>query len=378
MLLLLSPFPPIFAVDSAAISYGSSKLFQILLPLGTYMLFREVPAVRNALWRLLSPVVAAESRDRFDYYFDLALGFASWKIGCDFGFLIVATGVAQWQRSFTLIGLIPYTIAQYLAYYWIGQKMIIQGQLNPFKEELTPPTVRGRPSWLRQLASRWLHESGNATSPNVPLRQVFLKPFIDYGGIVVSWSIYNSGLLWLQSGELSLEPMVHFMFLQIFAFYVVNVFGFIVGFNIGEWVYLWSIDFEELLERWLHSQTLVPANETNPFSKPLQATRSAWVRFKSTVAWRAEPFLQRYGLNLRWLICSGLGVAAIVLVEPYLAGPILNTSAGLHESYYQSFGEMDPVRVEQVTYATPAQGLPPSERLIDEFPVKWGFLYFLD
>ncbi len=370
--------PLAITVTSSAVSYGGSKLFQILAPLGIYIFFREVPVAREGLWRLLRALVGDERRGRYDYYFDLALGFASWKIGCDFGFLIVATGVAEWQRAFTLAGLIPYTIAQFLVYYWIGQKIIIQGQLNPFKEELVPPKVTGRPSPWRQLASRWLHESGNATSPNVPLRQVFLKPFIDYGGIVVSWSIYTSGLLYLQSGEVSVEPLYDFMFLEIFAFYVVNVFGFIIGFNLGEWIYLWAIDLEEFVERWLHQQAIVPSNETNVLSRPLEATRRAWVRFKTTATWQIQPFLRRYGLNWRWFVCSVAGIIAIIIIEPYLADPIFNTSARLHDTYYQEFGEMNPTRVEQVTYATPAQEMPPSEELIDEFPIKWGFLYFLD
>lgn len=367
-----------FPANSTAVSYGASKLFQVLIPLGIYMFFKEVPAVKRSLWRLLSPFASAESQWRFEYYFDLALGFMAWKIGCDFGFLIIATGVAEWQRAFTLAGLIPYTIAQFMAYYAIGQKIIIQGQLNPFKEEYIPPKVSGRPPFWKHLASRWLHESGNATSPNVPLRQVFLKPAMDYGGIVVSWSIYTSGLFFLQSGEVSLAPLFHFTFLEIFTFYLVNVFGFIVGFNLGEWAYMGAVFLEERLECWLHGQTLAPANEAHVLGSPLQAVRAAWIRLKATVGWRFEPFLKRYGLNIRWLVCVGCGVLAVVFLEPYMADPILNTSHDIHDAYYRAFGEMDPVRVEQVTYATPPQAMPPSERLLEEFPMKWGFLYFLD
>lgn len=348
------------------------------MPLSAYMFFKEVPVVKQTLWRLLSPLTSSESRWRFEYYFDLAIGFMTWKIGCDLGFLIVATGVAEWQRSFTLAGLIPYTIAQYLVYYLVGQKMIIQGQLNPFKEEFIPPTVSGRPPLWKHVASRWLHETGNATSPNVPLRQVFLKPAMDYGGIIVSWSIYTSGLFFLQSGEISLAPLFHFTFLEIFTFYLVNVFGFIVGFNVGEWLYMGAIALEERLECWVHGQTLVPANEVNPLSRPLQAIRRAWVRFKTTQTWRFEPFLQRYGLNLRWFVCAGLGVMAVIFFEPYMADPILNTSHNLHDAWYQEFGEMASLHVDQVTQPTPPQAMPPSERLFEEFPKKWGFLYFLD
>lgn len=374
MLLPLSAFP----ANSAALSYGMSKLFQILVPLSAYMFFKEVPVVKQTLWRLLSPFTSDESRWRFEYYFDLAIGFMTWKIGCDLGFLLVATGVAEWQRSFTLIGLIPYTIAQYLVYYLVGQKMIIQGQLNPFKEEFIPPQVIGRPPLWKHIASRWLHETGNATSPNVPLRQVFLKPAIDYGGIVVSWSIYTSGLLFLQSGEVSFAPLFHFTFLEIFTFYLINVFGFIIGFNVGEWLYMGTIALEERLECWLHGQTLAPANEVNPLSQPLQTIRAAWVRFKTTQTWRIEPFVQRYGINLRWFMCAGLGVMAVIFFEPYMADPILNTSHNLHDAWYREFGDMASLHVEQVAQPTQPQAMPPSERLFEEFPKKWGFLYFLD
>jgi len=71
-------------------------------------------------------------------------------------------------------------------------------------------------------------------------------------------------------------------------------------------------------------------------------------------------------------------VMAVIFFEPYEADPILNTSHNLHDAWYREFGEMASLHVDQVAQPTPPQAMPPSERLFEEFPKKWGFLYFLD
>jgi hypothetical protein len=177
------------------------------------------------------------------------VGFIAWKIGCDFGFLIVNTSSVPWSLAFSVAGLIPYAVTMYVVYYLIGQKMIIQGQFNPFAERYVPPKVKGRPSIWKQFLSKFFHESMNATSANVPLRQVFIKPAIDYGAILISWPIYNIALLFSQSGEVTLDPLLNFTFLSVFVFYVVNVLGFIVGFNLGEFIYFRIHYILELFKR---------------------------------------------------------------------------------------------------------------------------------
>ena len=234
--------------STEALSFGGSKLFQILTPLLAYMILQEVPGLQDVFPNFVRRLNPKADVDRWNSIFRMLIGFISWKIGCDFGFLIVNTGAAPWSIAFTIAGLIPYGIGMYIVYYLFGQKILIQGQLNPFKEEYNPPRISGKPLPLKQFTSKFFHESMNATSANVPLRQVFVKPLIDYGAILITWPLYNIALLFSQSGEINFAPMIHFTFLSILVFYIVNVSGFILGFNLGEFIYFRIHDWVESIK----------------------------------------------------------------------------------------------------------------------------------
>jgi hypothetical protein len=444
-----------FAINlpgTEALSFGSSKVFQIITPLLTYMVLQEIPAVKNLLSklvRLIRSIKADIDMGRWEFIFRMIIGFIAWKIGCDFGFLIVNTGSAPWSIAFTLVGLIPYGIVMYVVYYLIGQKMIIQGQLNPFKEQYVPPKFNGRPSFLKQFTSKFFHESMNATSANVPLRQVFIKPFIDYGAIIASWPFYNVVLLYSQSGEVNFAPYAQFTFLSIFVFYVVNVGGFILGYNLGEFIYfrlhevresfkaaaqkvqlrqkinqLWaifdedgdgviseaefrkatrilgqdptnaelcslmtnmdidrsgSIDFDEfkniLLAKKDERRVKLLLGEADKHSqfKGLKQIGSMialqWQLIKNNTFYiRLQGFLSRYGLNNRWLLSGGLGIIAIVLLEPAIAGKIFSLADQLQHAYFYQFGQLDQIHLAQVASTQQSSSLPSLEGLTMTVP----------
>lgn len=361
--------------SSTALSFGGSKLFQIIFPLGVYIFFQEVIFRRfrgqiAVLFRKLDP---HSPMGKYEYLINLSLGFTSWKIGCDLGFLIIATGVAPWQRAFTWSGLVVYTIVQYAVYYLIGTKMLMQGQLNPFKEEFVPNRFVGRPGLLRQIFTKYFHENMNATSYNVPLRQVILKPFVDYGALVLSWSLYNVGLLFFQSGEINFAPLIHFTFLPILAFYLVNVFGFILGFNIGEFAYLRIIELIEVVEAWIRSLAL---GENNLLESLISSLRQ--LQWQLSVSTRSiSPFLQRYGINMRWLIASTTGLLFVIWMEPSFAGTVFSISDQVQDWMFQTFSAFDFERVNQATTGYASETLLPSQDLLDRFPASWGQLYFV-
>lgn len=361
--------------SSTALSFGGSKLFQILFPLGVYIVFQEVIFRRfsrpiASLFRKLDPHSPV---GKYEYFMNLSLGFTSWKIGCDLGFLIIATGVAPWQRAFTWAGLIVYTIVQYIVYYLIGTKMIMQGQINPFKEEFVPNRLVGRPTLLRQIFTKYFHENMNATSYNVPLRQVVLKPFVDYAALVVSWSFYNIGLLFLQSGEINFAPLIHFTFLPILAFYLVNVFGFILGYNIGEFVYLRSIELFEVIEAWFIRSNSGVMAFAEVVQSPLQCLRFKTARV-TRIIW---PFLQRYGINVRWLIASSTGLFFVIWLEPGFAGTVFSISDQIQDWLFQTFSAFDVGRTAQAITGYTSDSLLPSDDLLERFPAAWGQLYFV-
>jgi len=442
-----------FAINlpgTEALSFGSSKVFQIITPLLAYMVLQETPGVKNLFPKFVRLINPEADIGRWDFLFKMLIGFITWKIGCDFGFLIVNTGAAPWSIAFTLAGLIPYGIVMYVVYYLIGQKMIIQGQWNPFKEEYVPPKLNGRPSLSRQFTSKFFHESMNATSANVPLRQVCIKPFLDYGAIIASWPFYNVILLYSQSGEINFAPYTQFTFLSIFVFYVVNVGGFILGFNLGELIYfrlhyvlesfkaagrqvqlkqkikrLWtifdangdgsiseielrkavrilgqdptnaelcsimqsvdldrsgSIEFDEfkavILGRQDARRVKLLLGGTNNWDDPkgfgqqiASMIALQWELLKNNTLYiRLQGFLRRYGLNNRWLLSGGLGIIAIVLLEPAIAGKIFSWADQLQHAYFYQFGQLDLTHLAQVASTQEATALPSVEGLTMTVP----------
>lgn len=220
-----------------ALSFGSSKFFQIVTPLLCYMILQEIPGFSQWIRQFIQKLNPQGDVDKAENFYRMLLGFITWKIGCDFGFLIINRGAAPWSIAFTWSGLFVYAIGMYVIYYLIGQKMIIEGKLNPFKDNYNPPLLKGRPPIWKQFLAKFFHESLNSTSANVPLRQVTIKPFLDYGAILITWPLYNVALLYTQSGEINWDPMIRFSFLSTLVFYIVNVTGFILGYNLGEFIY---------------------------------------------------------------------------------------------------------------------------------------------
>ena len=340
---MLSNFAFVFWPSTDALSFGCSKLFQILLPLLVFVAIKELPGVRPLVRRLLAPLSPNGETQRAEAIFNMLVGFASWKIGCDLGYLIVNRAAAPWSIAFTFAGLVPYAILQYVVYYLLGSKMLIQGRLNPFDNRPLEPAAQPRQWWQRFIA-KFCHEDGNATTDDVPLRKVALKPLVDYGSILLTWPLYNVGLLFLQSGELNFAPFVRFNFLSIFAFYVVNVFGYILGYNLGEWLYK---QFRRYRDRQAARVEAAPT--------PLQS------------------FYQRHGLSGHWLVSSACGVMAVILVEPYLAGAIFSASDRIQHAWFYAFGRVEGAPVAQVLAAASEANddLPNAESLIAGFPGEW-------
>jgi hypothetical protein len=359
------------------ISYGGSKLFQILIPLFAFMALQEIPGLRGVTRRIIQLLRPQQDPKDYDYLVNMLLGFFSWKVGCDLGFLLVATSAAPWSIAFTVAGLIPYTLTQYFLYYLVGHKMILQGNINPLKEEFVVKKISSRPSIWKQFISKFFHENMNVTSANIPLRQVVLKPFVDYGGLITSWPLYNVGLLFFQSGEINFAPMVHFMFLKIFVFYVVNVMGYILGYNLGEFLYFQLIYGSEWVKRKL--RTLISPSSSSGQGLWLVGNDGQLaplaVLSSSLQSQSFRAFLARYGLNIRWFVSAGMGVLFVVLLEPSLAGSIFSAADRVQHTLFYTFGHLDTDHVQQfLTASSPIVPADP-QGLIDGFPTMLNRLY---
>ena len=363
-----------FSLDSGSISYGASKIGQILLPLGSYILFRELP-FREKLFNRT-----------YEKRFERLLGFMTWKIGCDLGFFLVLT-TEPWQRAFTFAGLIPYTISQYIFYRIIGQKMLIGGLVNPLRMESPqkPPTERPHP--LRQMFSKYFHEDMNATSYNVPIRKVLLKPLVDYSTVVLSWSIYTMGILFVQSGEINFSPLRNFSHASMIAFYLGGSFGFILGYNLGESLYLWLLRIQVRFARWKHGRKRLLKFQVPDRTGILGRLQYLWKKYKYLLSWRFQPFLRKYGLNTRWMVSTIGGVLVVALLTPRFASAMASLTDTASQFWFNAFGQINQVQLEPVQRVDSAElpnqktrrqrdkELPDSKTLIEEFPKIWEELY---
>lgn len=315
--------------------------------------------------------------------FEKILGLLSWKIGCDLGFFLVVDALGPWERAFTWSGLIPYTIAQYVFYYLVGRRMIIEGARNPFAPPAPTPPLRQRPALANRLLAKYLHEDMNVTREFVPLRQVLLKPVVDYGGLVLSWSLYTVGIFYGQSGEITLAPLVQFGFFPMFTFYLVNTYGYILGFNLGELLYLRLAELEEAVARWSRDQeTLAPQEEGSGWwglfwqlRQGVMAWNDRWKTLKYTQLQGFFDFVDRYNLSWRWLFSSGGGVLCVILVAPSWSQSLLTAGTNLDHAWFQQVGQLNPHQVAQVQQAVRSAALPPSEEVILGFPEAWVSLY---
>jgi len=373
--------------DPMGLRYGASKLCQILIPLFGYILLRDLliqrvffrPVVRDRLQELLPKnQFFREFSTRFPTVFDQALGFMCWKIGCDLGFFLIATAIGPWSRAFTWSGLIPYTIVQYCVYFSILRRMVIDGARNPFANSPpSSPNLERVPLWKR-LASKYLHEDLNATNEYVPMRQVVLKPFADYGGLVLSWSMYTVGIFFVQSGEFNWGPLVHFAFYEMFAFYLVNTYGFIIGYNLGEWMHFRIADVEEWLTAWgrRQEQAESPSPLAARLHRTMSATGNAWRELKDASLWQVEDFLANYGLGRKWAIASAGGVLCVILVAPSFSGLLFALGGGVGHLWFENFGRISEVQLAQTSQFVSAQAsLPDAKLIIDEFPEIWQARY---
>ena len=382
---------PLISMNSMGIRYGASKLFQILIPLASYLLLRDLliervllrPTVREKLLKLMPDGSRwQEMRERVPVIFEQTLGFATWKIGCDLGFFLIVTGLGPWQRAFTWSGLIPYTIIQYFIYYLVGRKMLIEGQLNPFKSRPPASPSAERPTRWQRLFSKYFHEDLNATSEDIPMRQVLLKPLVDYAGLVLSWSMYTVGIFFAQSTEFNLAPLVHFAFFQMLTFYLVNTYGYIIGFNIGEWFHFRLSWLEEKYSAWARQQAAdiltqgQPANGSQQIYLLVEGLQGYWRELKYRFLWQVTPVTERYSLNRRWLLSAIGGVYCVVLVAPSWSGWMFTMGTQMNRAWFSAFGQLDQVQVAQISSPiVQSAQLPDSDDIIVGFPAFWQALY---
>lgn len=383
----------ILAFNSVGVRYGTSKLFQILLPLVSYVLIRDVflsgfvirqPSIQNIINALSKYSAFKGVISDLPVIFEQSLGLMSWKIGCDLGFFLIVGSLGPWERAFTWAGLIPYTIIQYFLYYLIGRKMLIEGEINPFKAK-SPQLPSARPSRLRQLFSKYFHEDLNVTSENIPLRQVILKPFVDYFGLVASWSIYTIGMFFIQSGELSLAPLTHFAFFSMATFYLVNTYGYIIGFNLGELLYVGLSLVEEYVSSWRRQTAQKMTFETDLMSQIffkinnlLDSISLFLQQLKYVQLSHIYPLLERYGLNLRWVFSVTGGIICITLLAPNLVNIMMSISGFANQIWFETNVDMNSSQLLQIQSGIdqdPEGVLPDSNSIVSEFPEAWTALY---
>ncbi len=223
---------PYFTLNNVALML--SKLAQVVVPLVIYVLLRNIGRRTHVVGRFVEKRFAGSSlqernewKDRITRAFDRLGGFLGWKVGCDLGYFVI-TGHSVWQ-AFTLAGLIPYTVVQYLVYRIFCQKMLFSGMTNPFAYERYRMPRLSRRRNVRRFLAKFLHEDCNATSGNVPLRRVFLKPFGDFFAVVLAWSAYTMGIFWLQDGELNLQPVTQFSYVMMGGYYLGGILAYIWG-----------------------------------------------------------------------------------------------------------------------------------------------------
>ncbi|MGK7890269.1 MAG: hypothetical protein AB4042_13120 [Leptolyngbyaceae cyanobacterium] len=381
----------LFSINSMGVRYGASKLFQILVPLLSYLLVRDLlverillqPAVREKLRQLLPPGKRWQAAwNNAPVVFEQTLGFVAWKIGCDLGFFLIVTGLGPWQRAFTWSGLIPYAIIQYFIYFWIGRKLLIEGQLHPFQPKPSVSPSAERPTQWKRFLSKYLHEDMNSTSEDIPLRQVFLKPLVDYAGLVLSWSLYTVGMFFVQSGELNVAPVVHFAFFEMFTFYLVNTYGYIIGFNVGEWIHFRLSWLEERYSAWARQQERAIASQGEPaalgqrFYLWVEAWQNSWDELWYRFLWQANPITKQYGLDRRWLLSIIGGVYCVVLVAPSWSGSMMALGSKVSRAWFSAFGELGEVQLVQVSEAmSQTAELPDSNDVVVGFPAFWQAIY---
>jgi hypothetical protein len=317
--------------DFSGWALSASKAAQILMPLGLFILFREMPwqgalirAMVNRRYPAATEEAKADFRDLYARRFGRFLGFLTWKVGCDLGFFLIIG--SEWLRAFTLAGLIPYVIGQYVVYRLFGQKMLLGGLGNPLAAETysVPSLQRKKP--LRRMLSKFLHEDLNATSLHVPMRRVFLKPVADYLAVLVCWSLYTMGLFFSQSLEINWQPLFRFPHAFMIGMYGGGVIAFILGYNLGEL----------LVGQW--NRHVIPrSNVGSPY----------WLR---SLRWRMRPWDIKYGIRITRVIPLFCGAVMVAFIAP----SVLKLAEGLADAFHMKmFLREKQLPVQQLLQITP-------------------------
>jgi hypothetical protein len=372
----------LFPLDSLSMSMGFSKLGQILLPLGVYILLREFLFQPAIFTRLLRPFHTGISPERlqqiastFEQRLARAAGFFSWKVGCDLGFFLVVTQYGHWSRALTWSGLIPFTVTQYLVYRLWGQNLILGRLASRWTNQKNTLAFGSRANALERFFSKFFYEDMNVTSNHVPMIRVVLKSGVDYTSLMASWSIYTMGILFIQSGEVNWSPLRQFPYLPMLAFYLGGYLVYIFGFNLFEFLYLKFIYWQEQPRRWRtaknHQELPIP-KATAPFWKSLHGRLFGW-----------GPWSAKYGITSRWLVSCLGGVVLVALFTIPTANGMIALGNGLYQNWFDQFGRVDPVQLEQVIGSDILEGklrqayiLPdPRPRLTQDFPRLWQQMF---
>lgn len=313
---------------------AASKGAQILLPLGFFILFREMPwqgalirAMVNRRYPSATEEAKTECRDIYARRFGRLLGFLTWKVGCDLGFFLIIG--LEWLRAFTPAGLIPYVIGQYVVYRLFGQKMLLGGLGNPLATETyrVPPLQRKKP--LRRILSKFLHEDLNATSPHVPMRRVVLKPMADYLAVLVCWSLYTMGLFFAQSLEINWQPLVRFPHAFMIGMYGGGVLAFILGHNLGEFLVVeWNRHF------------LPRTHARSPY----------WLR---SVRWRLRSWSLNSGIGTSRIISLLCGAMMVAFVAPAVLKAVETAASAIHADMFLRRGSLSEAQLLQIAPLDP-------------------------
>lgn len=362
-----------FPIDSLSLSFGLSKLGQILVPVTIYILLKEflfTPPVFIPLLRYCNPKTEEEQLHHLAGTWERrvarAAGFFSWKLGCDLGFFLVVTQYGSWARAFTWAGLIPYMLIQYAVYHLWGQNLIL-GKLAGWLGK-PDPRYFFKPGLnrFRYFFSKFFYEDMNVTSIQVSPAHVILKLGVDYSSLVASWSIYTIGILFIQSGEINWSPLFQFPFLPMLAFYLGGYLAYIFGFNLFESIYRVLLYWSEHRRKGLP-----PAPTAIPSTSFWQ---TLYLRFLILRPWR-----RKYGLTAHWLISSLGGILLVVLLTIPTANLIIATGNTLAGIWFDNFSTVDRVQLLQVISPDIASGIPyqartlpnAQPRLQEDFPRLW-------
>jgi hypothetical protein len=115
-----------------------------------------------------------------------------------------------------------------------------------------------------------------------------------------------------------------------------------------------------------------------PSESKLDQLYHRWKDFESLTLWRVQPFFDRYGVNLRWLVASATGIMAVIAIEPSFSGLIFEWSDQLQQFWFAHFGQLNGTQIEQVLVASHPGEVPAVQELLEQFPPLWGKLYFLE